>query len=221
MQLSIHHRLLHSSVFSEVFTYLPYFEQICLQRVSKHFYNRLVPRYLYQAHLSVHTIDTMFSYSTGEGNIETSLLWKYDVTEQRWKELKPSNGPVQFSNSMSCAVATDMNRVFFFGGSLNDDFSLLSDRLYEWYLPNDSVNIKQRMPIALLDAGTCYDRGFIYVVSGFIDVDQFIFNKFTYRYCIRNDTWQTLDMCQLDVGSRKVYLVKQGRYIYAFVNQYN
>jgi hypothetical protein len=84
----------------------------------------------------------MFSYSTNEGNIETSLLWKYDVTEQRWKELKPSNGPVQFSNSMSCAVATDMNRVFFFGGSLNDDFSLLSDRLYEWYLPNDSVNIK-------------------------------------------------------------------------------
>jgi hypothetical protein len=50
-------------------------------------------------------------------------LWKFNVAEEKWKEIVPTNAPVEFANSMSGVVATDMNRVFFFGGSLNEDFS--------------------------------------------------------------------------------------------------
>jgi hypothetical protein len=122
---SFHHRLSHSSVFSEIFEFLPYFEQLRLQGLSKRFYDKVVPKCLYQAKLSVYTRETIFSYSTEEdGN---SLLWKFNVTEQKWKEIVPTNGPVEFANSMSGVVATDMNRVLFFGGSLNEGFSELSD----------------------------------------------------------------------------------------------
>lgn len=77
---SIHHRLLHSSVFSEIFDFLPYFEQLRLQTLSRRFYEKVVPRYLYQAKLSVFTRDTIFSYSTDDNKVETSLLWRFDVT---------------------------------------------------------------------------------------------------------------------------------------------
>ncbi len=69
-------------------------------------------------------------------------MWRFDVTVEKWQERVPSNGPIQFANSMSGVVATDMNRVFFFGGSMNDDFSELSDQVFEWFLPRDTVTLK-------------------------------------------------------------------------------
>lgn len=75
---NLHHRLSHSSVFCEIFAFLPYQEQIKLQSLSKRFYEKVVPRCLYLAQLSVHTRDNIFSYSTEDDN--TSLLWKFDVT---------------------------------------------------------------------------------------------------------------------------------------------
>lgn len=96
---------------------------------------------------------------------------------------------------MSGVVATDMNRVFFFGGSLNDSFSELSDQVFEWFLPRDTVTLKKSMPVPVLDAGVCYDRGFIYVVCGFTDVDKFICNKYTFRYNIRTNIWVVLYQC--------------------------
>ena len=44
---SLHHRLSHSSVFCEIFAFLPYQEQIKLQSLSKSFYEKVVPRCLY------------------------------------------------------------------------------------------------------------------------------------------------------------------------------
>ena len=46
---SFHHRLSHSSVFSEIFYFLPYFEQLRLQALSKRFYQKVVPKCLYKA----------------------------------------------------------------------------------------------------------------------------------------------------------------------------
>lgn len=89
---SFHHRLAQSSVFSEIFAFLPYSEQLKLQSVSKRFYEKVVPKCLYQAKLSIHTRDTIFSYSTEEDS--TSLLWKFDVTTEKWKEIVPTNGPI-------------------------------------------------------------------------------------------------------------------------------
>lgn len=41
-------RLVHySSAFSEIFAYLPYFEQLKLQSISRHFYKKVIPRCLY------------------------------------------------------------------------------------------------------------------------------------------------------------------------------
>ena len=190
---SFHHRLSHSSVFSEIFYFLPYFEQLRLQGLSKRFYQNVVPKCLYQAKLSVHTRETIFSYSTEDDN--NSLLWKFNVSEEKWKEIAPTNGPVQFANSMSGVVATDMNRVFFFGGSLNEEFSELSDQVFEWFLPHNTVNMKKPMPIALLDPGVCYDRGYIYMVCGFTNVDKFLCNKYTLRYDILKNIWVVLFTC--------------------------
>jgi len=96
---------------------------------------------------------------------------------------------------MSGVVATDMNRVFFFGGSLNEEFSELSDQVFEWFLPHNTVNMKKPMPIALLDPGVCYDRGYIYMVCGFTNVDKFLCNKFTLRYDILKNIWVVLYTC--------------------------
>lgn len=96
---------------------------------------------------------------------------------------------------MSGVVATDMNRVLFFGGSLNESFSELSDQVFEWSLPHNTINLKKPMPIALLDPGVCYDRGYIYLVCGFTNVDKFLCNKYTLRYNIRTNIWVVLYMC--------------------------
>ena len=62
---------------------------------------------------------------------ENSLLWKFDVTVEKLEKIIPSNGTIQFGNSISWLVATDMNRIFFFEGWLNHDFSELSDKVFE------------------------------------------------------------------------------------------
>ena len=135
-------RLQNSSVFCEVFQYLPYFEQVHLQQVSRLFYVKIVPKYLYTARLSAHTTNAIFSYSVGEPEEQPSLLWKYDVINEKWLEIKPvfadASGVFKFQNSMS-ALVTDMNRVFFLGGSHTEDFTVLSDMIYEWHVPSHTV----------------------------------------------------------------------------------
>ena len=80
------------------------------------------------------------------------------------------DGILKFRNSMSASV-TDMNRVYFLGGSHTEDFSVLSNLVYEWHVPSNTVTMKHPMPVALVDPGVCYTQGYIYVVCGFTNVD--------------------------------------------------
>jgi hypothetical protein len=104
-------------------------------------------------------------------------MWRYDVTNRTWEEVKASNhGTFELNYNMR-VVVTDRNRVYFLGGSIGGDMAILSDSLFEWHLPSNTVTAKADLPREVVDPGVCYLNGYIYMVGGFIDlVEAFISN---------------------------------------------
>ena len=78
--------------------------------------------------LGSQAINKLFSYEVEEG-----LLWTFDCENVAWSKRKPvendsgTNNQVRFLHSMQMAVATQINKVFLLGGSVDENFNVISD----------------------------------------------------------------------------------------------
>ena len=92
-----------------------------------------MPSYLRFVRLGCYAIDKLFSYEVGETPAcEEGRLWTFDCEKVTWSKRQPVvndeiNKEVRFLHSMQIAVATQINKVFLLGGSVDENFNEISD----------------------------------------------------------------------------------------------
>ena len=74
-------RLQNSLALTVVFDYLAESKLISLQILSRQFYDRIIPSYLYRVRLGTQTLNKLFSYE-----VEEDKVWTFDCQSVQWSK---------------------------------------------------------------------------------------------------------------------------------------
>mmetsp|Transcript_11341 Transcript_11341/g.11363 ORF Transcript_11341/g.11363 Transcript_11341/m.11363 type:complete len:257 (+) Transcript_11341:299-1069(+) len=89
-------------------------------------------------------------------------------------------------------VITELNLVYFLGGSLDANLDILTNQVFEWNLVTNKIKMKQNMIYKAIDFGSCYLNGVIYVVGGYTYRIFHTTKDSGQAYHIKDDNWVTL-----------------------------